>query len=182
MPSFIQIDGKDYEVTEIDLNGFMGSPNLKRVSLAVTVKKIGNSAFANCPQLSIVFMPGVKEIGNYAFMKCPELKSITIPGPDISLGAMLFRNNDTQVIVRATEPGVNWHASWNRSNANQNVIYQVNHRDNLVLEPLYSVQTRSSEPVGYSVAMGHPLLEIFIVKWKGIQFIFPQLIQMTESL
>lgn len=155
--STAEIDGKEYTVTEVELNGFMSSPKLKNVSLPYTIKKIRNSAFADCPELENVYMSDiVDEIGNYAFMECPKLKAIIIPESVKTIGKMIFRDNDTSVHVIASSVGENWSATWNSNNANQDVEFDSKYEQKMNLTELYSVLTRSDEAEAYSVSKIQP--------------------------
>ena len=111
IPSVGDINGKEYKVTQVANNGFMSSPKLIRVSLPYTIKKIGSNAFANCAKLNRVNISNVEEIGNSAFMRCPELNEIVIPKSVTQLGTYVFRNNNTQIRVRAEAAGENWASS-----------------------------------------------------------------------
>ncbi|MDE6618557.1 MAG: InlB B-repeat-containing protein [Clostridiales bacterium] len=164
IPSYAEIDGKKYMVTEVANNGFMSSPKLIRVSLPRSVTKIGNNAFSNCAKLNRINLANVQEIGNSAFYKCPELTNIVIPESVQKIGTYILRNNNTQVRVRAEASGEDWAASWNNSNANQNVEYNSNYIQPIELEPVYEATARSANAiVGYSIASGQPRNEDFYV-------------------
>lgn len=111
IPSYAEIDGKRYKVTEVAANGFTSSSKLIRVSLSSNIKKIGNNAFANCTKLNRINLANVQEIGNSAFYKCPELAEIVIPKSVKKVGTYILRNNNTQVKARAEVEGADWSAS-----------------------------------------------------------------------
>lgn len=165
VPSSTIIDGKEYTVTEVALNGFMSSLKLKRVTLPITLEKIGNTAFANCTALENVFLANVKNIGNNAFMRCTSLAEVMIPKSVSYMGATVFRNCETLVRVRASAPGDNWLSNWNAYNLLENVEYNSSYIEPVVLEPLYEVShartATSSNLVGYAVAGGQPYAEEF---------------------
>lgn len=97
IPSEAKINGKKYTITEVATNGFMGAPNLIKVKLPDSIKKINNSAFANCPKLKFMDLANVQEIGNNVFFKCPELSEIMIPKATVKMGSNVFRNNNTKI-------------------------------------------------------------------------------------
>ena len=118
IPSTAVIDGKEYTVTRIALNGFFHCPKLKKVVLSPTVKKIGNNAFALCPELSSVTLVNVEEIGNNAFYRCTKLKELVIPKSVVYVGACILRYNDTKVYVRGpSDEG--WNPGWNVNNSGE---------------------------------------------------------------
>lgn len=164
IPSVGDINGKEYKVTQVANNGFMSSPKLIRVSLPYTIKKIGSNAFANCAKLNRVNISNVEEIGNSAFMRCPELNEIVIPKSVTQLGTYVFRNNNTQIRVRAEAAGENWASSWNSNNTNQQVEYSSSYVQPLELEPIYDVVSRSSDAIlAYTLAGGQPRTEGFYI-------------------
>lgn len=63
---------------QINNNIFNGYASLKEVKLSPAVKKIGESAFASCSNLSKVSAPGVEEIGVSAFTYCTSLKDVSL--------------------------------------------------------------------------------------------------------
>ncbi len=163
IPGKVNIDGKDYMVTEIALNGFASSIYLKRVSVPYGLRKIGNSAFVNCQSLETVSLSNVQEIGNNAFMRCTKLSSIIIPKSVTVMGATVFRFDDTQIMVRNAYDGENWSTNWNANNANSEVEYNSKYEAPTEYIPLYeSTRTRgidNQKKVGYAIAGGQPFSE-----------------------
>jgi hypothetical protein len=85
VPSTIQVDGKDYTVTEISDDAFRFS-EAWNIVLPETIRRIGNEAFSSSRNLnSIELKEGLKEIGCYAFLQCP-IQTITIPSTVEKLG------------------------------------------------------------------------------------------------
>lgn len=159
-----EIDGKMYAVTEIDDNGFMSSPNLIRVNLPDSIKRIGYSAFADCAKLNRINLANVQEIDDNAFEECPELSEILIPESAKKIGTHIFRGNNTQVRVRAEAAGDEWAASWNKKNDNQDVEYCSDYNHPIELETIYGTIARSANAIiGYSIASGQPRNEDFYV-------------------
>jgi len=163
IPSRTIIDGKEYKVTEIDPNGFISSTKLVRVSLPSSIKKVGNLAFANCPELKRVSLANVKELGNSVFYRCPKLEELIIPESVTTVGTYILRNNNTQVRLRAEAVGPNWATNWNNNNSNQNIEFNSKYVQPLELEPIYNNNpiTRSIEVDAYTVASGQPRTDSF---------------------
>ena len=138
IPKMGIIEGKEYTVTEIAANGFLSCPNLRVVNLSNTITKIGNMAFANCSQLKYVDLFNVEELGNSIFYRCPNLDIIFIPRSVKVVGTYLFRNNNTQVEIRASEQACSeWVKTWNSNNVNQDVHYESKLRRNFQAEIMY---------------------------------------------
>lgn len=56
------------------------NPNLKSITLPEGLEIIGNSSFAQCPEITEVVIPAtVKSIEDWAFYGCPKLAKINIP-------------------------------------------------------------------------------------------------------
>lgn len=164
IPAHVTIDDNQYRVTEVALNGFMSSTYLKRVTLPYTIKKIGNTAFANCTALENIFMVNVEYIGNNVFMGCDNLENIVIPESVYHMGSYVFRSCSTIVRVRAATVGSDWSTKWNSNNLVQEVEFNSNYCESTILEPIYEMtrtrsMTLSSTLIGYSVAAGQPYAE-----------------------
>jgi len=95
-------------VTFIGDNVFRECANLLLVSLAPTLKKIGNGAFQSCTKLSSITLPEINELGQSAFYNCTSLKSIILPNSLLiiqlstfygcsSMASVLFGNAITQI-------------------------------------------------------------------------------------
>ena len=104
----------DGSVTEIGAHAFEGSETLIGMTIPATVTRIGDYAFAECPNLgapntpsgsditastkgpnrsgetTFVIPAGVTSIGAYAFQNCTSLTSITIPDSVESIDASAF--------------------------------------------------------------------------------------------
>lgn len=144
IPATAEIDGKQYTVTAVFMNGFMSCPKLVRVSLPPTIKKIGNTAFGNCTELTTINLSNVEEIGNSAFMRCTKLKNIVIPASVTTVGTRILRLSDTKVHVRASSAGANWASNWNEGNGNQDVEYSSTYVEPLLLEPVYDSEVAAT--------------------------------------
>lgn len=71
------------------------------------VRKIGNSAFANCAPLESIIIPdGVKYIERYAFFNCRNLEEVVIPKNvlQIGFGAFLSCRELEEVYCHAVNP------------------------------------------------------------------------------
>ena len=74
-----------------------------------SVKTIGDSAAASCPNLKSVVLPaGVTTVEPYAFDQCVNLASVTIPSTVTSIGNYAFRSNIRlkTVVMLAKSPSV----------------------------------------------------------------------------
>lgn len=163
IPNVAEIDGKEYKVTEIAVNGFLSAAKLVRVKLPSSIKKIGNMAFANCTSLQRVVMANVVEIGNNAFYRCTSLEHLVLPQSVQVVGSTILRSNNTQVHIRAQAASENWAENWNTGNTNTEVDYNSQYIEPLELETIYRTVARTSEPqmVGYAVAEGQPRTDMF---------------------
>ncbi len=127
IPEKIEIDGKEYEVTVIAVNGFTSASKLELVRLPKSVKTIGQNAFANCKALTSLTLPAVETIGANAF-SMTKMEYLIIPTCVTSVASTILRGTNTQVYVRtALEEGTTvpegWVSNWNGSNKNQNVEF-----------------------------------------------------------
>lgn len=163
IPSVGYIDGKMYNVTEIAANGFASSTHLIKVKIASSIKKINNMAFANCSQLKYMDLRIVEELGNSVFYRCSKLERVVIPKTVTAVGSYLFRNNNTQVEVRATESScAGWNNLWNSSNKNQEVHYESKYIPNAQVEYIYNELGRSNNSIkGFMIAYGQPDINEF---------------------
>ncbi len=64
-------------VTKVGDCAFASINDLKKVTLASSVKEIGEYAFQYCP-ITEFTAPGVEKVGQYAFENCDQLKSISL--------------------------------------------------------------------------------------------------------
>lgn len=81
--------------TEIPYRAFgrwnMDFKNLRSVTMPGSVTNIGQSAFADCEQLSDIEIPeGVLSIENSAFYCCKSLRNVVIPDSVVSMGDGVF--------------------------------------------------------------------------------------------
>lgn len=165
IPEYAEIDGQKYAVTEVAANGFTSSAKLCRVRLPATIRKIGNSAFANCAELSRITLSNVREIGSNVFFRCPKLEYLFLPKSVEVIGANILMNNNTQVFARAASAGAGWNANWNANNGIQEVEYNSVNKEPLELTTVYSdVAFFSAEQptvIGYAVDGGQPRTDEF---------------------
>eukprot|EP00984_Skeletonema_dohrnii_P005023 scaffold1772_cov93-Skeletonema_dohrnii-CCMP3373.AAC.2 len=66
----------DESLTVIPARAFDDNRNIEEVDCHVGVKTVGGWAFAFCPSLKRVIMPGVKVVEEYAFMNCEALRFV----------------------------------------------------------------------------------------------------------
>ncbi len=96
------------KVNGIAANGFQGITNKYGIVLPNSVERIGNYAFADCPQVTFVSMGNnVKEIGAYAFANNFALQSVNFPTSIevIKEGAFSNCNNISAIITEANQIG-----------------------------------------------------------------------------
>ena len=87
------------KVTAIGDWAFATCPNLTKVVLPGTITSIGEHAFADCHSLGYVVFPrSLKEIGDCAFNCCTSLEAAIIPEGVTSIGKYAFAD-----CVRLTE-------------------------------------------------------------------------------
>lgn len=71
-----QIDGQP--VTAVDRKAFLSKKNLREIHLPVTIKSIGDWAFAYCSNLEQVIIPGeCSSLGKSLFLDCERLEGIS---------------------------------------------------------------------------------------------------------
>ena len=76
---YTYIEGKDYDVTEINQNAFDNNEVIANVFIPACITNIGKNAFDSCNNLeSIIFEENSKiiELGNFAFYRCVKLKNV----------------------------------------------------------------------------------------------------------
>ena len=79
IPKTIEVYGKTYTVTSIDIGAFRGCTGLTSVTIPNSVRSIGRYAFSYCTRLTSVTIPNsVTSIGNFAFEDCTGLTSIVV--------------------------------------------------------------------------------------------------------
>ena len=91
IPSSVNYDNIDYNVTSIGESAFKGCTTLESISLPSTILTIGASAFIDCSSLDDFTIPNsVTSIGNGAFHNCIGLTNFTIPDCVTSIGENAF--------------------------------------------------------------------------------------------
>lgn len=94
-------------VKTIGEGAFAACPNLKRVTLNEGLETIGVHAFFNCPALSDIAIPSsVTTIGAYAFKECASIESLTLPAVLTAIGEYAFYDCAalTTLYSKATTP------------------------------------------------------------------------------
>ena len=84
IPQKVTIDGKEYTVTAIGDNAFLGCRNMASVKIPNTITTIGNGAFYSVEKengglTSIEIPNSVTSIGENAFYACRYLETVTLP-------------------------------------------------------------------------------------------------------
>ena len=91
IPSTLNYNGIEFEVTGLWKYAFSGYSELTSVSIPSSVTKIGDYAFSGCSGLTSVTIPdSVTSIGMDAFRNCSGLISVTIPDSVTSIGGSAF--------------------------------------------------------------------------------------------
>jgi hypothetical protein len=92
-PSYKNKDGVLFNKTMDTLVAFPNGKNADKYEIPISVKRIGESAFAGCVSLKTIIIPNsVKYIDDNAFSDCTDLKKIIIPDSLIRIGEMAFVN------------------------------------------------------------------------------------------
>ncbi|MBP1542456.1 MAG: leucine-rich repeat domain-containing protein, partial [Oscillospiraceae bacterium] len=93
-----EMDG--YTVTSIGDDAFRNCDNLTVVTLPESITYIGGNAFSYCDNLISITIPdGVTVIGNHAFDECIRLKSISLPNGIKTIGVYTFSGCDSLTSV-----------------------------------------------------------------------------------
>ena len=92
IPDTVNLNGKEYKVTDIAKGSFSNYDNLKSVTIGANVKTIGKDAYAGCKNLTTVTVNGssLVTIEAGAFKNCKKLKTITINKNVITIGKNAF--------------------------------------------------------------------------------------------
>lgn len=71
------VDGETYAVEKIADDAFNGS-HITAITLPLSIKTIGVTAFANCKNIEAISFPtSVETISNYAFFNCSNMKEVS---------------------------------------------------------------------------------------------------------
>ena len=93
IPSIVNYEGTDYQVTGISDYAFCGCTDLTSVTLPEGMIQISGSAFQGCTNLRSVTLPeGLDRILSDAFHGCTSLTSIALPEGLTNIGFGAFRN------------------------------------------------------------------------------------------
>ena len=89
---FIPQDINGYTVEKIGSNCFYGCSSLRGVSIKRNIKEVGEYAFYQCTNLSIVQInwENLEKIETEAFGNCSSLESITLPSSIKEVGSAIF--------------------------------------------------------------------------------------------
>lgn len=81
IPATVVHDGYEYQMAEIADTAFVRCGNIESLVIPEGVKEIGAGAFADCPNLTAITLPGTLETlsGAGTFSGCVSLKSLHIP-------------------------------------------------------------------------------------------------------
>lgn len=86
-------------ITGIMVGAFHGYPNLAKVEIPSSIKRILTNAFSDNPKLSVVQFNGGGKIGKYAFSNCPSLKAIRFADNITEIDDYAFANNSITEVL-----------------------------------------------------------------------------------
>lgn len=88
VPEEVQYGSTTYKVTGID---YLGSRDIKEISLPGTIKKIANQTFWNCKNLQTVWLgEGISYVSNEMFYNCTALQNVSLPNSLQYIGNLAF--------------------------------------------------------------------------------------------
>ena len=90
IPEKVTYGGTEYTVVAVGDYAFADCPDLKSLTIPVSVTSIGEYAFARCASLASVEMPSVTLIEYGAFSDCSRLSSVDIPSSVAMIGGYAF--------------------------------------------------------------------------------------------
>ena len=90
VPGSIVVGDVTYQVTDISLNAFGNTRNLKSITLSEGITNIGKAAFTYSAITSITLPSSLRLIDANAFQDCNQLSSIDIPEGVTTIGASVF--------------------------------------------------------------------------------------------
>ena len=100
IPSYAEIGGKRYKVTEIGASAFKDHTGIELLYTNSAMKKIGRYAFWNCTNLRVVNLANtVTEIDAYAFSGCTALSTVYVSVNMTKVGAGAFDGCKKNMLV-----------------------------------------------------------------------------------
>lgn len=126
--AFPNLNAERYAVPEgvetIADTAFYKCDNLKEVTLASTVKTLGNLSFLKAVSLEKINLnEGIMAIGDNAFLGCEKLSSLVIPDTIESIGEYAFYNcvNLLEIRVEKAQKDIKLGKKWYPTRAGQNI-------------------------------------------------------------
>ena len=110
IPEFFSVDNRDntssaYTVRNLSAKTFSGNTELKSVLLSNYIRKIPDSAFAECSSLEFIYGSEIEAIGNNAFDGCTSLGQFKVSSTVKSVGEDAFKGVDS-IVVEASNADV----------------------------------------------------------------------------
>ena len=91
IPETVSVSDRTYPVTGINYLAFVGSKDLKSITIPESVKHIGYAGFAGCSNLKDVTLPSkISEIPEATFFCCSSISRMIIPDNVQSIGNSAF--------------------------------------------------------------------------------------------
>ncbi|WP_165253499.1 leucine-rich repeat domain-containing protein [Adlercreutzia sp. ZJ304] len=124
LPSIVDIEGVEYDVSTIADEGFANKNSLVAVNIPGSITTIGEGAFAGCENLSSVSLSfGTKTIKANAFMGT-AINTLVLPKTIMAIGASALGDIDGATIVALSPiPSIDTHALVATTNTNIYVPY-----------------------------------------------------------
>lgn len=138
--SITEVTAEDLEgITEIMVNTFYKRMNLAKVTLSDSVKKIGETAFYNCSNLTEIQVNSLEELGATCFDSCIKLEEFIAPNVK-RIGNAVFQGCSKLRVLKLTNPDLTL-------NNVRNLIYDTYDLDmyfSLPLENIYCFNSTQS--------------------------------------
>lgn len=100
----VNIDGQELPVRKIGNSAFANCATLKNVSIPTSIESINSNAFHSCKSLSFIDIPeNIKQMGIYVFCRCDALEKVVIPKSINFISEGMFSNCKSLISVELPE-------------------------------------------------------------------------------